>query len=229
MRFLARLDFEYEDAAGKSGGTSADHLPTFVTDCQRRRRHMCLEHADFFSSVTVRKGGPPDDTKGENRLWHWHLTESPTPTPTIELGNLARSQALDWTYRGEYFTYLLTKSDPGRTNAYVGWSTNPLRDVCHLNARQDSAGGGGAGGGWELAAVVALFTCPELAADFGQALVTGTRGYLSKLEKIPWLAVHYNKSLYIYKEAPTVALPELLSCYSDPAFTELYRTLQELK
>ena len=95
--------------------------------------------------------------RSAGRLMYLNRCHQDAPS-TLELGNLARCQALDWTYSGEYFTYLLTKSDPGRTNAYVGWSTNPLRDVCQLNARQDN------GGGWELAAVVALWIVYRVSA-----------------------------------------------------------------
>lgn len=233
MRFLANLDAESEVS---SQDCVADQLPEWVRACQAKRyaRNLCREHAEFFSSVTPRKGGQVDTKEPDQRLVHWSAvgllgshgggdgaTED-YAAGTIELGNLARSLALDQTYGGEYFVYLLIKSEPSRTNAHVGWSTNPLQAVCHLNARQSASGGGG----WELAAAVTPFTCPELAADFGQALVTGTRGYQSKMDKIPRLARSYNKSLYIYNQAPTEPLTELLECYTPPIFSEVYESLR---
>ena len=225
MRFLAPLDTELQVGDGVS---DEKQLPAPVIACRDRRRQLCLDNSEFFSSVTPRKGGRPD-CAGKHELHHFHITHRDNAgggekkKPTVELGNLARSQLLDRTYEGEYFAYLLTKSEPGRTNSHVGWSTNPLRDVCQLNARQQASASGD--GGWELAAVVAAFSCPEWAADFGQALVTGTRGYVSKLEKIPVLAAQNNKRLYIYKQQPQEPLAELLEHYSEPVFTDLYKSL----
>jgi hypothetical protein len=227
MRFLVQLESE-QQVTLVADDDDPSSMPQFVRDCASRTRDLRADLAHFFADAPPRRFGPPDSTQPERGLWHLSLAASDRSpagtTGTLELGNLAVCQALERVYTGEYFAYLLTQSEPGRTNSLVGYSTNPLREVCLYNARQERASGG-----WMLDAAVAGFTCKEEAADFGQSLVTGTRGKDAKRDKIPWLATAYNKQLYSYKQQPAVGddgLAQVLARYSDPCFTEVYREMQ---
>lgn len=139
----------------------------------------------------------------------------------MEVGNEDRCQLQGRVYSGEFFVYLLTHSEPSRTNSFVGVSVNPLREVCVRNAASTAPGH------WALDIAQGPHTCRETAYDCGLSLVTDTRGAEPKRNKFPWLSAAYNAPIYTYTHAPALPLPQLLAHYAEPEFLRLYCELYE--
>ncbi len=219
MRFLAPLDSDWEAVTTGGADTEEDALPDFVRECAARLGAEEAEQTRAFYTEALgeRRGArrhhaskPPVQSVAHSTLRH------PSPEPgSLELNNRERCEVLGLDYSGDWFAYLLTQSGSGRTNAAVGYCTNPLLEVCLHNARHASER-------WQLAMVSGPFVCKEHARDYGYSLVTGTRGDKSKKEKWPYLCSVYNKTQWCLDVAPQEPLLPLLRCYADPLYAELY-------
>ncbi len=135
----------------------------------------------------------------------------------VSLSQMEQCVVDDADYTGEYFTILITHTDPARTNAYVGYTGNPFLDIYRYNAKHADDGDDETDR-YRLAVVIGPHVCKSAAQDLGLSWVTYTRGADSKFEKSEWLSQAYNRPLYSCRHRPDGELAPLLAEYADPAF-----------
>lgn len=130
------------------------------------------------------------------------------------------------TFDGEYYTFLMSHGVSSKTDSYVGYTTNPLRDVCLHNERKiPDRNTAAAAGNWELDIVLGPFACKALAIDCGNTWVHGTRGKIPKRKKAPWLSKAYSVNLYDCRQRLREPFDDFLQKHSPPVYSEVWHEL----
>ena len=142
----------------------------------------------------------------------------------INIDHLEHTQLQQTVSTGRYFVFLMSHSINSKTNSFVGYSVNPIKDVCLLNMkgivdRNTSM----AAPFWCLDIVLGPFTCLEVAMECGRCWVSGTRGKEAKWDKAPSLSSKFNVGLYTYRKTLThPPIKDLLSRYAHPLFSSIF-------
>ncbi len=155
---------------------------------EARRHHLyedeCAVHESLPSSPP-----PPQE---------WYVVLEWATEPGLgQFSAMQMAHAQGRIFEGDYYTFLMSHGVSSKTDSYVGYTTNPLRDVyLHNERRISDRNTAAAAGNWELDVVLGPFACKALAVDCGNAWVHGTRGKLPKRKKAPFLSKAYNVNMY---------------------------------
>jgi hypothetical protein len=215
MRFRAALDSERECRA-----SPVEDLPASMLEAMKR-----LDVTSRYRSLLVGREGP--SAPAENCVTSCEVR--PVEPTQAELTNQERCNLLSQPYTGEYFTFLMSHSVSSRTDSFVGYTTNPLRDVyLHNQKHVSDRNTCGAAPHWLLDIVLGPFISKELAIDCGLSWVTGTRGKTPKREKAPFLSSAYYVGMYTYMKRSGWPLADLLEWFAEPCFLALHESDQQL-
>lgn len=226
MKFRRPLDTEREcvslaRSTGVTDETADGLLPRHVLESVQRHSNISSHYGDFFAQCKPRGTGQNSLTIS---VGHMALPEDrgDTEQRTLVLNNMEQCQSKNEIYTGEYFTLLVTHSEPGRTNSYVGYTGNPLYEVYRYNAKHSADKHQG---GWMVDMVIGPHSCKQAAMDCGLSWVTLTRGKEPKRDKGPWLSAAYNRPIYTFTKEPAQSLEHLLRDYGDPEFLQLHKEM----
>jgi len=186
-------------------------IPPFVLEARKRMDVT----SRYKEQLAHREGGFCGEVK--HTTSYCEIPPSPTLAGSVELNNMEHCHLHSKTYTGEYFVFLMSHSISGRTDSSVGYTTNPLREVCLRNQRHFCEGDAT----WLLDIVLGPFSCMEIARDCGFSWVTGTRGKIPKREKAPYLSSAYCVAIYSYLKKSCRPLANILEKFADPRFLSL--------
>ena len=129
-------------------------------------------------------------------------------------------------YEGGFYTYLMSHNISSKTDSCIGYTTNPLRDVCLYNERiiadRNTAA---ASGHWFVDIVLGPHPSLELAMECGKAWVDGTRGKVPKRKKAPFLAEAFNVNMYDCRVPLGEPFDEYLARNALPIYGEVYKEM----
>lgn len=181
------------------------------------------DDADNGYERTEWKCNTEHDTTGRQ----WGISLDWVQEPGLgQLTPLQLAHMYGYTYDGEYYTFLMSHNVSSKTDSYVGYTTNPVRDVYLHNERLiPDRNTAAAAGNWELDVVLGPFACKAVAIDCGRTWVHGTRGKLPKRKKAPFLSNAFNVPMYDCRTKLEEPFEDYLERMALPIYNEV---LQEM-
>lgn len=178
----------------------------------------------------TRYGSLIDDkklTNCSNTSLHMTINESEDVPNTIYLCAFEHAVLEHREYEGEFFIFLMSHAMSSKTDSYVGYTRNPIRDVIRHNDKTiPDRNTSMAAPYWNLDIVLGPFVCKEHAIDCARSWVSGTRGKIAKRKKAPFLSSAYNVPMYHYNESMTIdQFEDILKKNVSPIYTEILKDI----
>ena len=145
---------------------------------------------------------------------------------TTLVSALERAQLCGESFEGEFYTYMMSHDVSSKTDSFIGYTTNPLRDVYMHNERLiHDRNTGAAAGSWVLDVAMGPFPSRKCAMDCGRAWVDGTRGKQPKRKKAPFLSAAFGVNLFDRQQPLDEPFEDLLQRAVPPVYNEVYREM----
>ena len=147
----------------------------------------------------------------------------------ISLSHLEYAQLMCMTFEGEYYVFLMTHRIASKTDSFIGYTKDPLRDIyLHNSKKKMDHTTAAAAPYWVPNIILGKFFSRMEAIECGLIWVNKARGQNRKKERGEWLGQAFYSNVYdIDKEMSDDTFKEYLRNYVPPFYSQIYDTIME--